>query len=48
MICTECGNSVEFFNAAIEAAQDAASKKLGFRVRDHRLQIYGLCKACRN
>jgi Fur family ferric uptake transcriptional regulator len=48
MICTKCGQSIEFFNAEIEKLQDDASEKLGFRVQDHRLQIYGLCKACRN
>ncbi len=48
MICTECGRSIEFFNAQIEALQDAASEKLGFRVQDHRLQIYGLCGSCRS
>jgi Fur family ferric uptake transcriptional regulator len=47
MICTECGASLEFFNAEIEKLQDAASSELGFRVADHRLQIYGLCGNCR-
>lgn len=47
MICTECGRSVEFFNAEIEKLQDRASRSLGFHVLDHRLQIYGLCSMCR-
>jgi len=47
MICTECGHSVEFFNAEIERLQDRASEELGFKVADHRLQIYGLCSQCR-
>lgn len=46
MICTECGKSIEFFNAEIEKLQDRASRDLGFRVADHRLQIYGLCVDC--
>lgn len=48
MICTACGRSVEFFNAQIERLQDEASAQLGFRVADHRLQIYGLCGDCRD
>ena len=48
LICTECGSSIEFFNAEIERLQDSASEKLGFKVLDHRLQIYGLCAACRS
>ena len=47
MICMRCGDSIEFYNAEIEALQDAASEQLGFKVMDHRLQIYGLCKNCR-
>src|SRR5437016_1494648 len=47
MICMQCGTSIEFYNADIEAVQDAASDQLGFKVLDHRLQIYGLCKSCR-
>ncbi len=46
LICTGCGDSIEFFNADIEKVQDAASAKLGFRVLDHKFQIYGLCKNC--
>ena len=46
MICMQCGKSIEFYNAEIEAIQDAASEQLGFKVFDHRLQIYGLCSDC--
>jgi Fur family ferric uptake transcriptional regulator len=47
MICMDCGVSIEFFNDDIEALQDSASEQLGFKVLDHKLQIYGLCSACR-
>ena len=46
MICTECGLSIEFFDPAIEDAQDAACAELGFKASDHRLQIYGRCSNC--
>jgi Fur family transcriptional regulator, ferric uptake regulator len=46
MICMECGTSIEFFNEEIESVQDAASEQLGFKVLDHRLQIYGVCRKC--
>jgi len=48
LICMQCGSSIEFYIEEIEAVQDAASEQLGFKVLDHRLQIYGLCKNCRN
>ena len=46
LICMECGTSIEFYNPEIEAVQDAASNQLGFKVLDHKLQIYGLCHNC--
>jgi len=46
MICMECGTSIEFFNAEIESVQDSASEELGFKVLDHKLQIYGVCRKC--
>jgi Fur family ferric uptake transcriptional regulator len=48
LVCTECGASIEFFNAEIEKIQDSASARLGFKVLDHRLQIYGLCANCQS
>ena len=46
MICMECGASIEFLNPEIESVQDAASDQLGFKVLDHKLQIYGVCRKC--
>ena len=48
MICMECGESFEFLNPEIESLQDEASIELGFKVLDHRLQIYGVCRSCRS
>lgn len=46
MICMECGTSIEFLNPDIESVQDDASEQLGFKVLDHKLQIYGVCRKC--
>src|SRR5688572_16706957 len=46
MVCMECGTSIEFLNPEIESLQDAASEQLGFKVLDHKLQIYGVCREC--
>jgi Fur family ferric uptake transcriptional regulator len=46
MICMQCGQSIEFYDPEIEALQDDASENLGFKVVDHKLQIYGLCRDC--
>ena len=47
MICMQCGRSIEFYDRGIETLQDEASAQLGFKVLDHKLQIYGLCRDCR-
>jgi Fur family ferric uptake transcriptional regulator len=43
----QCGKSIEFYKPEIETLQDEASAQLGFKVLDHKLQIYGVCKECR-
>ncbi len=48
MICTECGEVIEFFSAEIEALQDAMADKYGFKPTHHSLRILGLCKKCQN
>src|SRR5262245_33442823 len=47
MICMQCGTSIEFYDPDLEALQDEASEHLGFKVLDHKLQIYGVCGDCR-
>jgi len=46
LICTECGKIVEFVNNQIESLQEAIAERHGFRVTNHTLDIYGLCRDC--
>lgn len=46
MVCIECGNVAEFFDARIEAQQDKVAKRHGFMLHDHALTLYGKCKSC--
>lgn len=46
LICTECGTITEFVDEEIEARQHLITKKLGFKMSDHSMQIYGICKNC--
>ena len=48
MICTSCGDITEFVDEEIEKRQDAIAAKLGFKISDHSMQIYGICKNCQN
>ena len=36
------GKVVEFVDPEIEALQEAIARKLGYRLVDHRLELYGM------
>ena len=46
MICTECGNITEFVDEAIEERQHKIADEFGFKMQDHSMQLYGICKKC--
>ncbi|HBB41651.1 MAG: hypothetical protein GW783_03725 [Deltaproteobacteria bacterium] len=47
LICVRCGTVVEFARAQIEALQEEVARDEGFDLLDHRMELYGLCSACR-
>ena len=46
LICTECGTITEFVDEEIEDRQHKIADELGFAMKDHSMQIYGICKDC--
>jgi Fur family ferric uptake transcriptional regulator len=46
LICTNCGDIIEFENDRIEQLQDTIAKRHGFKVTSHKMELYGLCKNC--
>lgn len=46
MICTKCGEITEFVDEEIERRQHKIAEELGFKMEDHSMQIYGICKKC--
>ncbi len=42
LINMKTGEVVEFVDAEIEALQEAIARKLGFKLIDHRLELYGV------
>lgn len=46
LICVECGKIIEFHNERIEELQEATADKLGFTIKSHKHEIYGLCADC--
>jgi len=47
LICLKCGAIMEFENKKIEKLQDDVAKQHGFEVKNHKLELYGYCKKCR-
>lgn len=47
LICTGCGRIVEFENCDIERLQEEVARRNGFTIQTHKLELYGLCGACR-
>jgi len=42
LIDMHSGEVIEFYDPEIEALQDKIAKKLGYRLKDHRLELYGV------
>jgi Fur family ferric uptake transcriptional regulator len=47
LICTACGDIVEFENPEIEALQLEVARRHGFTTEAHRMELYGRCARCR-
>jgi Fur family transcriptional regulator, ferric uptake regulator len=46
MICTSCGETIEFVHPQIERLQEKVAIKYGFQMTNHRMEIYGQCVKC--
>ena len=46
LVCVSCGCVEEFVDDEIEARQAQIALQAGFKMTDHCLNIYGVCKAC--
>ena len=44
IVCMKCGRVEEFYDPEIEKRQETAAAKLGFKMQDHSLTIYGICE----
>jgi len=47
MVCNRCGEVIEFVNEEIERLQDEVCRRAGFRSTSHVMQIFGVCRNCR-
>ena len=47
LICTACGEIVEFESERIAELQRRVARRHGFEVDSHKLELYGRCERCR-
>lgn len=48
VVCSRCGRSTEIDDAGLRAVVDDVSRRTGYLVDTHRLELFGLCPACRS
>lgn len=48
LICTSCGDIIEFFDETIEEQQEKIAAKFNFKMTGHTMKIVGLCEKCQN
>lgn len=46
LLCLECGNVIHFDDCVVEQIEEAVAARMGFRIRSHLLEFYGVCREC--
>lgn len=46
LICTSCSRIEEFYVSEIEDLQEQVAKKYHFKMKNHVMVLYGLCRTC--
>jgi len=44
IVCMDCGSVEEFVDAEIEARQNEIAQRLGFKIEEHSMVLYGRCQ----
>jgi Fur family ferric uptake transcriptional regulator len=47
LVCTGCNAIIEFEDETIEKLQKEIAARHGFLIKNHKMEIYGLCATCR-
>ncbi len=48
LVCIKCNGVEEFIDEVIEKRQEIIAANVGFKIVDHNLNIYGVCKKCQS
>jgi len=46
VICSNCGRSADIDDRGIKAVTKKIAKRTGYRIDQHRLELFGLCPTC--
>jgi Fur family ferric uptake transcriptional regulator len=46
VICSDCGRAAEIDDAGLRSVVRTIAQRTGFRVDEHRLELFGLCPDC--
>ena len=46
VICSRCGRTTEVEDCGVSEAVAEISRRSGYRIETHRLELYGLCRHC--
>ncbi len=46
VVCSRCGRTDEIDDAGLRTIIEDVARRTGYRVDDHRLELFGLCPAC--
>jgi len=47
VVCSSCGRTTGVADPGLEKIADAIGRETGYRIDAHRLELFGLCPACR-
>jgi len=48
VVCSRCGRTTEAEDHGLQAMVDEVAHHTGYRIDDHRLELYGLCPTCQD
>jgi Fur family transcriptional regulator, ferric uptake regulator len=46
VICSRCGNTLDIDDAGLRKVVGQIARRTGYRIDDHRLELFGLCPDC--
>ncbi len=46
MVCTRCGDIIEFHDEKLESLQTSIADRYGFHMLQHKMELYGICAEC--